>query len=55
MCIIHLAGQWDDKNGNIYLGAFIENTYEKGENKYSNVVVVFSPDLSGKRRINLAV
>lgn len=54
MPIIHLLGIWDDNKGRIYFGAFLEEG-KKEKVRYSNVMVVFSPDLNEIGRVKLAV
>jgi len=55
MFIIHFGGPWDDRSGNIYLSAFMEDSDEQGESTYSNVMVVFSSVMKETGRIKLAV
>ncbi|MGB4293053.1 MAG: hypothetical protein WBJ37_09245 [Bacteroidales bacterium] len=55
MFVIHFGGPWDDRSGNIYLSAFMEDSDEQGKSTYSNVMVVFSTAMKETGRIKLAV
>ncbi len=53
--IIHINGPWNDNSSKFYLNAFLEDTDVNGKTTYSNVLVVFSPELKETGRIELAV
>jgi len=55
MFVIHFGGPWDDRSGNIYLSAFMEDSDEQGKSTYSNVMVLFSSAMKETCRIKLAV
>ncbi|NWF93220.1 MAG: hypothetical protein HXY46_09905 [Syntrophaceae bacterium] len=48
--IVHLLGLWDDRNGRIYLGAFLED-----QSKTFNTIVVFNPEGKELGRVKLFV
>jgi len=50
MPVAHLLGLWDDRNGRIYLGAFLEDG-----SRASNVVVILSPQGRELGRVRLFV
>jgi len=52
--LIQIYGPWNDKKGNIYLGAFLENSDETGKSTFEKVMVVFSPEMKETGRIKLA-
>ncbi|MCP9456639.1 MAG: hypothetical protein NNA18_11095 [Nitrospira sp.] len=55
IAIDHLLGVWEDRNGRVYVGAFLEGEQTAGRKKYSSEMIVFSSELEELGRFKLFV
>lgn len=55
MAVDHLLGIWEDRNGRVYVMAFLEGGQTAGKKRYSNEMVVFSSDFDELGRFQLFV